>query len=222
VASGRLRQTAVWALAATSVYAVVSVLAGGSYWSHYLVELVVPTAVLAGLVAARTPVARRALVVLVAVSLTAWWVARPDGATTVGSTVGRSVAAVARPDDSIVTVYGHADVTQASGLPSPYPYLWSLPVKTLDPGLRRLDAVLRGPAAPTWFVVWSDVTSWGVDSARTSQLLAARYHPVATLLGRTVYLRDGVRRAAPKVGADAASSALWTPHLLGVLRELVA
>ena len=46
--------------------------------------------------------------------------------------VGTSIAKVASPRDTIVTLYGHAEVTRASGLSSPYPYLWSLPTK--DPG----------------------------------------------------------------------------------------
>ncbi len=196
--SRRLRGTAAWALVATAAFDLCSVVAGGSYWKHYLVELVVPVAVLAGLlVARRQPGARGLVAVMALTSLVAWVVVTPGETRSVGSTVGRSVAAVARPHDTIVTVYGHADVTEASGLASPYPYLWSLPVKTLDPRLQRLDAVLRGRSAPTWLVTWGSVSSWGVSSVTTSRLVARRYHPVGRVLGRTVYLRDGLRRQAP-------------------------
>ena len=65
---------------------------------------------------------------------------------------GRAVARAARDGDTAVNAFGNANVVLASGLSSPYPYLWTLPARTLDPGLRRLAALLRGPAAH-WFVV---------------------------------------------------------------------
>lgn len=199
----RLRDTAVWGLAGTVCVEVASVLGGGSYWHHYLVQIVAPVAVLAGVLAARAvPGGRVLLLAGAAVSLVAWSIALPGPTSSVGSTVGASIGAAARPHDTIVTVYGHADVSQASGLSSPYPFLWSLPIKTLDPGLTRLDQVLGGPQAPTWLVTWGAVSSWGVDSTGTSALVAERYHRVARLLGRTVYLRDGVVRATPVVPAQ--------------------
>ncbi len=47
---------------------------------------------------------------------------------------------------------GRADIQYTSGLPSPYQHLWSLPMRTLDPDLTELRALLEGPDAPTWFV----------------------------------------------------------------------
>jgi hypothetical protein len=111
--------------------------------------------------------------------------------------VGSAIGAASAPDDTIVTLYGHSDVDQAAGLSSPYPYLWSLPTKTRDPQLRQLAAVLSGPTAPTWFVTWSHLSSWGVDSADASRVLASRYRLVADLDGHRIYLRDGVVRRAP-------------------------
>ena len=144
--TGRIRDTAAWALAATLTFDVVSVLMGGSYWLHYLVQLVVPIAILAGVVAARSGRAVGTLLVAVAVvATTAWTVFHPWHRTSVGSRVGESIGAVAQPGDTIVTVYGHADLTETSGLRSPYPYLWSLPVKTLDPHEEVLEGVLEGP-----------------------------------------------------------------------------
>ncbi len=52
--------------------------------------------------------------------------------------------------DQRVSDFGEAQVNLAAGLPSPYAYLWSLPIKTRDPHLADLYAVLAGPAAPTW------------------------------------------------------------------------
>ncbi len=47
--SRRLRTTAVWGLVASMVFDIVSIALGGSYWNHYLVQLVVPIAVVSGL-----------------------------------------------------------------------------------------------------------------------------------------------------------------------------
>ena len=198
--TGRVRGAAAWALVVTLSFDVVSVLLGGQHRLHYLVQLVVPTATLAGVVAARSGRAVGTLLVAVAVvAATAWAAVQPWHRASVGSSVGRAVGAVAEPGDTIVTIYGHTDVTESSGLSSPYPYLWSLPARTLDPHEELLDGVLQGPEAPTYFVTWSHVATWGMDSTEVSRTLAARYHPVARLLGRTVYLRDGADRADPRL-----------------------
>jgi hypothetical protein len=199
----RLRGTAVWALGATAAFAAVSVLMGGNFWGHYLIQLVAPLSVLIGVLAARKRLGARVLLTAAAlVAAVVWPVALPWQGTSVGSSVGHAIGSAARPDDTIITVYGHADVTQSSGLVSPYPYLWSLPIKTLDPDLRLLNSVLSGPSAPTWFVTWRHVSNWGVDSTTTSRLLARDYHPVAVLEGRTVYLHNGIHRRTPVLGSE--------------------
>ena len=178
-------------------------LLGGNYWHHYLVELIAPLSVAAGVLAARRGLVARSLIAYVVVAGFVSWtlnLTAPQGST--GQTVGQAVAASAQPGDTIVTAWGHADVTFASGLRSPYPQLWSLPVKTLDPALTDLDAVLTGPAAPTWFVAWNHVHSWGLDTARTSAILGQDYRPVGTVCGRTIYLRAGVERRAPIAVGD--------------------
>ena len=45
-------------------------------------------------------------------------------------------------------------------MPSPYDQLWSLPMRTLDPDLRRLTALVDGPDRPTWLVEWVDFEAW--------------------------------------------------------------
>lgn len=206
VASGRLRATAVWGVVATAAFDVVSIASGGSYWDHYLVELVVPVAVLAGvLVAGRQPSARLVVVVSAAVAAVTVLSVVPGSDSSVGSSTGRAIGRVARARDTIVTVWGHADVTEASGLSSPYPYLWSLPARTLDPRLSTLDGILAGPRAPTWIVAWSSVSGWRDGGSATARLLRRRYHRVALLSGHAVYLHSGVRRAVPRL-PDAVAS----------------
>ena len=140
----------------------------------------------------------RSLVATVAVvsvaSWAIWFVVNPPST---GSDVGRTIAASAAPGDTIVTAYGHADLVGSSGLSSPYRYLWSLPVRTLDPQLHELNRVLSGTDAPTWFVTWNRVHSWGLDSTAVRETLGRDYRPVDRICGHTVYLRNGVTRPEP-------------------------
>ena len=61
---------------------------------------------------------------------------------------GEAIAAAAEPGDTLVVFGGRADLQRASGLRSPYPYLWSLPMRTRDPGYDDLRDLLAGPDAP--------------------------------------------------------------------------
>jgi len=198
----RLHGAAAWGLVATMVFDVVSIALGGNYWHHYLIQLVVPVAVVSGvLVARRQPGIRVVLVAAVVVAGVAWGGVVPGPATTTATSVGKAVGRVAKRGDTIISARGHADITEASGLRSPYPYLWSLPARTLDPRFTGLDHVLAGPHAATWFVTSSTLRSFGAVNRVTERLLSTRYHRVADLRGRSVYLLDGVRRAAPRLAA---------------------
>jgi hypothetical protein len=184
------------ALLVVSGYGAVSIALGGNSWLHYLLEPVAPLAVALAVAAASLPRTTRAVAGLVVVSAALALVGglqpHGDGADRLGAEIG----AVSRPGDSIVTGFGHAQVTSVSGLPSPYPYLWSLPAHVLDPHLRLLDRVLAGRRAPTWFVLYSSPgpRSW---TARTQHELDLRYHEVDDVSGHLVYLRDGLHRAPP-------------------------
>ncbi len=198
--SSRLVGPAVWGLVATVLFDLVSIALGGSYWNHYLIQLVVPTAVLSGLlVAQRQPATRTVVTTVALVAAVALGINLAGAHTTVGTSVGRAIHGVSNPHDTIVTTWGHADVTRASGLSSPYPYLWSLPARTLDPKLTGLDTLLAGTRAPTWFVTWTSVDRWSNHGggAVTARLLAEHYHPVAAVSGHTIYLHRGVDRAVP-------------------------
>jgi hypothetical protein len=209
--SRRLHGAASWGLVATVVFDVVSIGLGGNYWHHYLIQLVGPVSIVAGVLVARhQPVIRSVLTAVVVAAAVAWGLGLPGSGVPEGTEVGHAVALAAGPRDTIVTLYGHADVTLASGLASPYPYLWSLPTKTLDPRLQHLAALMRSPSAPTWFVTWTDRASLDRESAATYRQVNRRYHPVAHLLGSTVYLRNGVNRAAPSL-SGAGNSGTVTP-----------
>ena len=218
VVARRQHDTSFLALVAMTLFAGISVLLGGNYWHHYLVELTAPLSIAAGVLVARQGFAARKVVVYVLVAGSVAWCAsltRPLG--TDARSVGEAIAASSRPDDTIVTAWGNADLTFASGLTSPYAQLWSLPVKTIDPQLAQLDGVLRGPAPPTWFVIRKHVHSWGLDTTQTGSILDHDYHRISRMCGHTIFLRNGVDRPTPRIVGDCRGAT--TP--LVTMKELI-
>jgi Glycosyltransferase family 87 len=192
-----------WALGATALLDVVSIAMGGSYWPHYLLQLVPVLALAAGLWAADAGRLRAAVAATVASAVAAIVVVTLTGAAYPRDSqrVGAFLARSSRPGDTATVLYGNAEVQQASGMRSPYPHLWSLPMRTLDPHLTRLRAVLTGPRAPTWVVDLGHLDAWNIDAHdRTRLALATHYREVAAVCGHTVFLHDGVRRtlASPR------------------------
>lgn len=190
-----------WAIAATAAVEAFGVLAGGNFWPHYLIGLIPMVALAAGLsVHRRVPGwrwTRRLIVVaatttaLVAPVAAAFAAARPSAA----YTTGRWLAASARPGDSLVVPFSHANVIEAAQLEPGYPYAWSLPARTLDPKLSLLTSTLVGPAPPTWVVRWDDPHTWGLDpDDRVDAALRAHYRRVAKVCGSVVWLHNGVVR----------------------------
>jgi hypothetical protein len=217
VATRRRRSALSWALFTLLVFAGASVLVGGSYWHHYLMGLVAPVAVTAGVLAGRRVLfVRPAIAYVAAAAAVSWCLCLGAAQGSVGQAVGTSIGAVSRPGDTIVNLYGRADIVETSGLPSPYPQLWSLPAKTLDPRLTALDAVLTGPTAPTWIVTGPSVRSWGLQTTATAGVIARDYRKVGTICGRTIYLHDGISRTPP----DAGTSCHGTTSPLTPLKEL--
>ena len=116
--------------------------------------------------------------------------ARPDQVR-----AGEWLAASSAAGDSGFVAWGHAEVLHSSGLASPYPYLWSLPIRVRDNDLRLLVDTLRGADAPTWVVEWDSFGSWDLDDeGRLAEALDERYRLVAEVCGRDVYLLRGAVR----------------------------
>lgn len=179
-------------------YDALSVYLGGSFWAHYLVQAAVPLGLAVGVAGVRRPRPARVVSgIVVASAAVALVAAGPHPMPAGGNPLGAAIRAVARPGDTIVTIWGHADITRSSGLASPYPYLWYLPARTLDPHVALLDATLRGPRAPTWFVTWAGSGLHGVDTSALRADLSRDYHPVAVNGSSVTYLHDGVQRAQP-------------------------
>lgn len=183
----------------------VSVVAGGSYWSHYLINLVPGLVLAVAVTTSRTHRGRRpgrfpptlafALVsclVSIAVLLT-----RPD-LTRADPVVGW-LQQHTRPGDTAVVAFGHPDYLAAAGLSSPYSELWSLPVRVRDPALSEFTAVLAGASRPDWVVTnrTGSLQGWGIDASRAQLVFEARYRLVAQLGERRIYLDRTDERSLP-------------------------
>jgi hypothetical protein len=216
----RLGGPVAWALAATLAWSSVSMLVSGGFWDHYLVEAVVPVGLVIGVLVSsalqvsRSDVLPRVVAALVVVLALGQWVAgEGTRATDAGETLGTAIGAAARPGDTVVSAVGDGQTVDASGLRSPYPFLWTLPAQVYDPGLRRLAALLEGPSAPTWLVTWNRPTFPTAARARLAAAVAADYHPVAVVCGHPVYLRDGVARTPPSAPATCLTPSSVLGHL---------
>jgi hypothetical protein len=109
--------------------------------------------------------------------------------------IGDYVQDRAARGDTQYVLYARADVGYYTGLPSPYPYAWSLMVRAIPGARARLRRTLAGPARPTWVIRWQSPRRWGLDpGGALARLLRREYRPVATFGGHQVLLRRGVSR----------------------------
>jgi hypothetical protein len=207
-ALGDRHRSAVWlGVAAMCGMSVVSMVAGGDFWRDYLLQPIPALAVGVGLLASHRDLAGRAVQVgsawaavaaLLAVDYgTADEPILGDGESQ--ARVGRWLEANAAPDDTALVLWGKANVLHHAGMTSPYPFMWSLLTRTLDPELELLLETLRGPEAPTWVVVWSDLDSWDLDAdGELREALDERYDDVGTVCGKEVLLlEDNTRDVVP-------------------------
>ena len=194
----RDRARSVLALPALALvgWEVVGVLGGGSYWLHYLTGMV-PGVVLLTAVARPEGRSRTVLTATVgyvaAASVVCWTVLLTTPvAASQDAQVETYLRAHARPTDGVVVAFGCPDIVAGSGLSSPYPELWSLPVKVRDHRLRALRRVLAGPDAPRWMVVsGTSLASWGLDVARAQRYLEQHYVEQVTYGDWHVWRREG-------------------------------
>lgn len=213
-ARGALVSAVALGVLATAAYGAVAVALGGNWWSHYLIQLVPPVAIGAGLVVAATGADRRsrglarltqaAVVATVVVSVTSWVVIAYSDTRIESGRLARAALAswlreASQPGDTLVVAWGQASILLQSGLETPYPYAWSLPVRVRDPELRELHSLLGGERAPAWIVRWHSFNLWGLDRrGRVRSLVSSRYERVATVCEEPVYLRrDLLARRAP-------------------------
>lgn len=185
--------------------AAIGVLAGGSYWPHYLIQLVAPAGTLAAvaLTSVKPRLGMSALAAIAALSIAVSAVGahvvrarqplRPDLA------VATYVRTHARPGDTQYVMYARANLGYYTGLRSPYPFAWSLLVRAIPGATQRLDRLLASPQRPTWLIGWQPPDKWHLDpTGVTRRLLRREYRRVAVVAGRPIYHR-AVSIAAPQV-----------------------
>lgn len=196
----------VWTLRGDGVLAVtlvawlaagaVGVLGGGSYWPHYLIQLVAPASLLAGAALAAVHPRLRATAVIafaaVAIIGTVGAVS-PVRASRERSgvvDVGRYVRTHALPGDTQYVMYAKANAGYYTGLQSPYPYAWSLLVRAHPGATPRLLHLLQSPRRPTWIVGWQKPNRWQLDPRQAiAHALHAHYRVVAHVHGHPIYHR---------------------------------
>lgn len=205
-----------WALLALLASSTTGVALGGSYWLDYLQALAPGAGLAAGLVMAGRGTQRRLMRLLAVWAVGASLVAVVITAVAYQASprawypqlIGWWVADSAEQGDTMVVAYGNSQVVEAADLSTPYPYLWSLPMRTLDPDQQRLERLLDAPSRPTWFVVLNGVNSWDIDDdGRLRSLLEEHYELAATVCGYDVLLRSDVERRLAE--APSCDSAVW-------------
>ena len=181
-----------WLAAAT-----VGVLGGGSYFNHYLIELVPVSCVIAGAALARTPWP----VVVAAVGVVAYLAlgSAKEGVDYVNKqtphrrelAVGRYIKDHARPGDTQYVMYARANVPYYARLRHPYPYLWSLMVRVRPRARAQLIRLLGSSDRPTWLVPWHTPERWGLDpDGELGRTIRRGYRPAATVCDVPIYVRN--------------------------------
>jgi hypothetical protein len=209
-----LRRDAVlaWTAAAWLATGGAAVLAGGSYWAHYLIQLVPACSVLAAVALERAAPWRRAAFGAAVLLIVA--VVNGHGAVRVRERPPQALELAAaafvrdhaRPGDTQYVLYARANVLYYVDLPTPYPYAWSLMLRTIPGATERLHDVLATRRRPTWVLQWQRFDAWGLDPyGRTRTLVSTHYRRVGpSLCGRSVHVwlrRDDGRavRRRPRV-----------------------
>ena len=76
-----------------------------------------------------------------------------------------------------VVTFGRPSILEEAGMHSPYPLIWSLPMRVEDPRLHRLTPLLRRQR-PEWVLVDPvAMDSWGMGDLRAERVLARHYRP---------------------------------------------
>ena len=199
----RRKEPLLLATAATLLCSLVIALFGGSYWAHYLIQMVPAASLAIGLLVGRVPLRLMQRLALATVVVTlgnlVWSVGFEPDDNGQQHTVGTWLREARQPSDTGVVTFGQPNILYEAEMSSPYIYLWSLPVRTRDSHLRELSSVLTSADRPTWVVNWSGLNSWGIEPGRTEAVLRDDYRKVATICERSIWLLTTDTRTLPEV-----------------------
>jgi hypothetical protein len=185
-------------LAAWLAAGFVGITGGGHYFPHYFIQPVAALAVLSGCALAVT--GRRFL----AAATAATFVFLAVGNVAAGSTlksidppqqrtlaVSSYLRANAHPDDTLYVMYARANLLYYARMHTPYPYAWSMMVRTVPDAELRLHEMLQSPQSrPTWIVEWHEPTAFGLDrSGETRRLIEKNYVPAEHICGKSILIR---------------------------------
>src|SRR5206468_2719903 len=151
------RRVTAGVLGAWLLAGLVGVLGGGSYWAHYLIELVPVSVVgVAALVAWRPRIGAVLCAAALAIGLTSSVdhvaLGRPSEYQRGAVMLGDYLHDRALPGDTAYVLYAKVNVLFYSGLPSPFPYHWSLMMTSVPGAQQQLRALLASRQRPTWIV----------------------------------------------------------------------
>jgi hypothetical protein len=195
--SGLRRDRVLFAtLAAWLTAGLVGVLCGGSYFVHYLIELVPAGCVLAaaGLALVPAPISAAALAIVAYMALGS----ADEGFRWLDNhtphhrelAIGDYIREHARPRDTVYVMYARPNIVYYAGRRQPYPYLWSLMVRVRPDARPRLRRLLASPERPTWLVGWHHPSSWELDPHHAlARTLDRGYRLAATVCNVPVYVR---------------------------------
>ena len=186
------RSSLLWPALALLTWELVSVFAGGSYWLHYLMALVPGLVLLAAAAVGLDRFTRAAYLFAATSTVLALATMLVNPTDRPEEPAIDWLARHAAEGDSAVVGFGAPNILRETGLTSPYPDLWSLPVRVRDPDLQALTALLASPERPRWvIVVGESLQTWGVDATAADRVLAEHYEPATTAGEWTIYRSDG-------------------------------
>jgi hypothetical protein len=180
---------------AVLAWELIGVALGGSYWLHYLIGTVPGLVLAAAAVATHRPARARwvaiALTYGTVVSLVATLgLVVHDRDVPSDAAVAAYLTAHERPGDTGVVAFGDPAILENAHLTSPYPELWSLPVRVRDPGLSEFTRILESGDRPSWVVVsGTSLATWGVDATAAQPVLEREYQWVDTEGDYRIYRR---------------------------------
>jgi hypothetical protein len=194
------------ALAAWLVAGGAGILLSGSFWPHYVIQVMPVAAIGTALLLSRRLVFGALALCLIAVPA-AITTANPgirdsgDHYETQAVSLGRYVADRAEPGQTAYVMYARVNALFYTGLRSPYPYHWSLMMRTIPGAVHQLRALLASPQRPVWIIGQDKPKGYGLDhSGATAKLVREHYRVIAHVCHKPILLERGQRsRAAPQL-----------------------
>src|SRR3954447_24875176 len=116
-------------------------------------------------------------------------------------TLGRYVALRAEPGQTAYVMYARVNSLFYTGLPSPFPYHWSLMMRAVPGAVHQLRTLLASPRRPVWIIEQDRPKGYGLDHrGATARLVREHYRVVAHVCRQPILLERGKRaRAAPRL-----------------------